>query len=587
MAPGPSAPGPDARNPSKNPCLTAGSRAVRLAESRCGVRGCDLKRRMISFACAIEFGSFACLLARFVLSGACLSACSNPSSNTGGSKYSLPDGVGDVHVSAPIPCTGTCPVHAASSGTCDGGFCAYTCYAGFLDCDGNVDNGCEADGTTSASHCGTCDNACPSAANAAAQCIKSTCALTCDPGWSDCVPGSDGCETATDTSPDHCGDCTTVCASGPHSKPACQGGTCGLLCQVGYSDCNNDPTDGCETNTASDPNHCGACGLSCKDVACVAGSCVCASTSSSATLVPLDMYIMMDQSKSMNEATGTPGVDKWQAISQAISAFVGDPKSAGIGVGIQYFGLPGGGGGGGKDSCNASVYATPAVVIASLPGNAGAITQSVAQHGPTTSTPTAPALQGAINYAKSYAAAHPGHTVVAVLATDGQPTECSPTAIPSIAAIAAAGASGTPKVLTFVIGVGSSLSNLNAIAVGGGSKQAFVVDQGGNVVQQFEAALQAIQGQAIGCAYGIPQPAAGQTLDVKKLNVQVTLGGVQTILTYGDSAATCDPAKGGWYFDDPAAPTKILLCPATCTAVTGKADALVDVLLGCARSGGN
>ncbi len=524
-----------------------------------------------------------------------LSGCGAPTGTGGGGLYGLPDGAVDIHIATPISCTSAsaCPTHVASTATCVNGLCNYACLPGFLDCDNNADNGCESDGTTSASHCGSCENACPAGANASPQCANSTCGLTCDPGWTDCVPGTDGCETATDTDAAHCGDCTTVCpAAGAHAKSVCGSGSCGLLCESGYSDCNNDPSDGCEINTGSDPNHCGTCGMACKGVACVAGSCVCASTTSSATLVPLDMYIMMDQSGSMKEATGTAGVNKWQAIVQAISAFVNDPKSSGIGVGIQYFGLPGTGGGGGgfggkKDSCVASVYATPEVAIAALPGNAAAIASSVAAHNPTTSTPTAPALEGAISYAKTYAGSHPGHTVIAVLATDGEPTECSPTDIPSIANLAAAGVAGNPKVLTFVIGVGSSLSSLNAIAAGGGTKQAFVVDQGGNVVAQFEAALKAIQGQAIGCAYAIPQPTGGQLLDLTKLNVQVTLAGVQTILTYGTSQATCDPVNGGWYFDDPTTPTKILLCPATCNAITGKADALVDVLLGCARSGGN
>ncbi len=526
--------------------------------------------------------------------GVILVGCGAQSGTGTGGKFALPDGSGDTHISTPIACTTTCPTHAASTGTCVNGYCAYACLPGFLDCDNNTDNGCEVDSAVSASHCGTCENACPTAANGTAQCASGTCTLACDPGWADCTPGADGCETATDTSLDHCGDCTTVCpaAGGAHAKAVCGSGSCGLLCESGWSDCNNDPSDGCEINTASDPNHCGTCGLSCNGVACVAGTCVCASSTSSATLIPLDMYIMMDQSKSMNEATGTPNTDKWQAISQAVSAFVNDPKSAGIGVGIQYFGLKGSGGGGGfggggKDSCNAADYAKPEVAIAALPGNAAAIIASVGKHGPTTSTPTSPALQGAIDYAKTYAASHPGHTVVAVLATDGEPTECSPTDIPSIANIAAAGASGNPKVLTFVIGVGSSLSSLNAIAAGGGSKAAFVVDQGGNVVQQFEAALKAIQGQAIGCAYAIPQPTGGQTLDLNKLNVQTTIGGVKTILTYDATAADCDLVAGGWYFDDPAAPTKIELCPATCSAVMAKADAAVDVVLGCARSGGN
>ena len=52
-------------------------------------------------------------------------------------------------------------------------------------------------------------------------------------------------------------------------------------------------------------------------------------------------------------------------------------------------------------------------------------------------------------------------------------------------------------------------------------------------------------------------------------------------------AASCDPNKGGgWYYDseDPLAtkPSKILLCPTTCTTVTAKFGYQVNVTLGCA-----
>jgi hypothetical protein len=53
-------------------------------------------------------------------------------------------------------------------------------------------------------------------------------------------------------------------------------------------------------------------------------------------LLPLDMYIMLDRSLSMNEKTST-NVTKWEAVKQALLGFAADMKSEGIGVGIQYF----------------------------------------------------------------------------------------------------------------------------------------------------------------------------------------------------------------------------------------------------------
>jgi len=68
----------------------------------------------------------------------------------------------------------------------------------------------------------------------------------------------------------------------------------------------------------------------------------CAARISRAEAVPLDMYIMLDVSGSMLEATssydktGTP-ISKWVGIKTALQSFIEDEGSQGIGVGIQYF----------------------------------------------------------------------------------------------------------------------------------------------------------------------------------------------------------------------------------------------------------
>ncbi len=56
-----------------------------------------------------------------------------------------------------------------------------------------------------------------------------------------------------------------------------------------------------------------------------------------AELLPLDLYVMLDSSGSMlDEANDTT---KWQAIQSALERFLGDPASAGIGIGLQFFPL--------------------------------------------------------------------------------------------------------------------------------------------------------------------------------------------------------------------------------------------------------
>ena len=64
----------------------------------------------------------------------------------------------------------------------------------------------------------------------------------------------------------------------------------------------------------------------------------CATQSATAQTLPLDLYMMIDSSGSMNEQT-TAGPTKWMAVQSAMSAFFNDPMSAGISVGLQYFPL--------------------------------------------------------------------------------------------------------------------------------------------------------------------------------------------------------------------------------------------------------
>lgn len=335
----------------------------------------------------------------------------------------------------------------------------------------------------------------------------------------------------------------------------------------------------------------------------------CAGTSSKAEKVPLDMYVMLDQSGSMSDPAG--GGTKWDAVTQAFTAFVQQPETNGIGFGLQYFGLPPGGGmqcpsqcltdadcgacgpcfvigpvgvclgASGGDSCDPLDYSKPEIEIAPLPGVANAVIQSLGAHGPSTSTPTSPALQGAVNHAKDWQIAHPSHVTVAVFATDGDPSECD-TDLNNINAIAAAAANGNPKILTFVIGVGPSLQALNGIAAAGGTTQAYLIDANANAQQQFLDALNAIQGTVLACQYTIPVPQEG-TPDYDSVNVEYTPGGggsPQTIPKVA-SQADCPPNGDAWYYDNNAAPTQIILCDSTCTKFSADPDGEVNIVLGC------
>lgn len=411
------------------------------------------------------------------------------------------------------------------------------------------------------------------------------------------------------------------------------------------------------------------------------GSQSCAGETVKAELAPLDMYVMFDSSGSMAGKTGS-GATKWDAVTQAMKAFVQSPGSSGLGIGLEFFplnkpGVP--------ESCNApnqcgestcllgicgestnnnlypcesdsdcfygcyelgacttdpsylclvdfendpsyegsckaqglgtcqklaksscidattceiGDYASPAVPIAPLPASSAAIASALDAKDPTGGTPTRVALSGAVEHAKSWAAANPTHKVVVLLATDGLPTEClksanqsTAQAIGDVAAVASSGLSGAPSVPTFVIGVfteeenqtESAQANLDKIAAAGGTDKAFIVNASGDVTQPFIDALNKIRGTALSCEYQLPPPPDGKELDFKKVNVQYTSesGEAQTI-PYVATEAGCKPGEQGWYYDvppDSGEPTKILVCPETCELFQSGGE--VDIQIGC------
>ncbi len=333
---------------------------------------------------------------------------------------------------------------------------------------------------------------------------------------------------------------------------------------------------------AATGGHAGAGGVSTID-----GGNACVSTKVQATNEPLDLFIMQDRSGSMKDATSS-GDSKWTVITDAIGAFVADKASTGIGAGIAFFGIPTGTGD--DSSCTVADYAKPVVPIAALPGNAAKITTAISGESPSGNTPTEPALQGALNYAKAWAKAHPTHKVIVVFATDGLPNGCG-SSVAGASTIATTGRTAAPAVNTYVIGVFGSkdcpngltqqctvVDNTNAIAKGGGTGSAFIVDTSGNAEAQFLAAMTAIRAaNDLGCQYAIPKAPSGKTLDLTGATVEYTPSGkAERNLKNVASAAACKTADG-WYYGS----NKINLCPTTCTSVSADAGAKIEILLAC------
>ncbi|HYQ15576.1 MAG TPA: hypothetical protein VEQ58_07460, partial [Polyangiaceae bacterium] len=129
--------------------------------------------------------------------------------------------------------------------------------------------------------------------------------------------------------------------------------------------------------------------------------------------------------------------------------------------------------------------------------------------------------------------------------------------------------SAEPAIDTYVLGVGPFLDNLQQIAQAGGTDHAYLIgDQ--DVEQQVLKALNAIRGAAsIPCELQLPKASGGNALDYGLVNVayqdsSCALSTIYNVL----SADSCDASAGGWYYDDPAAPSSVKLCGASCDQVS-------------------
>jgi hypothetical protein len=172
----------------------------------------------------------------------------------------------------------TCTPECAPGFTCDNGTCV-PAGSGSDGSVGDLPSGCvpACAGATpfcnSSSHCVTCltDDQCP----AGKVCkVISPEVSACVNGCADDArcqamggPPSEKCcnmlcaDTATD--PNNCGGCGMSCVV-PHAQATCSGAKCQTgACDTGYADCDADPKNGCEANLHLDDANCTMCGMGC------------------------------------------------------------------------------------------------------------------------------------------------------------------------------------------------------------------------------------------------------------------------------------------------------------------------------------
>lgn len=312
--------------------------------------------------------------------------------------------------------------------------------------------------------------------------------------------------------------------------------------------------------------------------------------------VPLDIYVMFDLSCSMSCTVDQQGCcrnsedaapeSEWriQPVRDAMNAFLRDPQSAGIGVGLGFFGDHAVNAAIDEDSpyCTVEEHADAAVDISVLPASSDELISTLDAGEPQGGTPTDLAIDGACQYSNSWKAENPSHKVVILLVTDGIPEHsCAANINDTVAAAQNCYDDGAGREI-YVLGVqannNDSLDQLNGIAEAGGTEQAYLTDAD-DVEGSVLAALNAIRADAtIPCTLNIPEPETG-TLDYGQVNIGICDAAADTVHTYYvEDPADCD--NGAWYYEDLDGERVVQLCDPTCETV-GVSGASLTLSVGC------
>jgi hypothetical protein len=355
------------------------------------------------------------------------------------------------------------------------------------------------------------------------------------------------------------------------------------------------------------------------DVTPPAPASTCATQVHLAERAPVDLLLLVDTSSSMGDRSGNQ--TKWDKARDSLRTFVTDPASAGLGVGMMFFPTTGAGARqtcqqasdctsvspamptpgspcnlgmcqGADDGCRVDHFGTPDVDMGDLPAHAGAITTALTLRALNGATPMVLAVDSGFAALRARHMAFPNRRQALVLCTDGLPSGCGLTQ--SVAAVVdriSKAQAATPAIPTYVVGVFApeelalAQSALQMFAQRGGTGMPFLLSTGDDLNQKLLAALQKIRGQVVACEYTIPSPSMG-ALDFGKVNVRTTSQGATAELAYVASADKCSADKGGWYYDHlPASgmpPSRVIICPASCTRVSGDSGAQVELVFGCA-----
>jgi hypothetical protein len=295
--------------------------------------------------------------------------------------------------------------------------------------------------------------------------------------------------------------------------------------------------------------------------------------------------------------------NKWAAVVPALRSIFGEMDSAAdpsVGAGLIVFPDQGG-----------PYPAAADVPVAFVDKTQEAALDARLGVGLSLGTPTESAIQGGYGELEGFEPKAPlvsGGEKVLILITDGVPTDACSTALGltniatnacvTLAAskLTEAPSSGGP-IETFVVGVGDFPSTSKAdfdptflghVAQAGGTGPAkcnpdettsdadlcyFEIDpskstSASDLQKKFQAALDTIRGEVLSCTFPLESTGLG-AIDPMLVNVEID-----------GKVLEQDPADG-WTYDDPTAPTAIILHGASCNTAQTDVTAQVNILVGC------
>ncbi len=356
---------------------------------------------------------------------------------------------------------------------------------------------------------------------------------------------------------------------------------------------NTGSTTGIFTNT----NRGGSTGIVTTTTATVDADAGCGAGDQPAELTPVYMVFMYDKSGSMGDDPKGQWQNlatRWTPMKQGMIDFFSNSGTIGIQASLEFFPANGDK----VTTCHAD-YKTPAVAMTSLETPQSLI-DALDRTVPGGGTPTLPAVMGGLAYAKQLMAAKPGSKAVLVLVTDGEPaiyvvdpatgqgvieTDCAPTTNPSnltntiadiVTVVNAAKQDANYPVPTYVIGIGEAQDDMSAIASAGGTRyiQLDATQPPETTRAKLTETLKSIRTTQFVCNMPIPDSATFRK-DMVNVSFKHTSGAVESL---GKSVSCTVP---GWYFDNEQNPTKIELCPATCSAIQQDLTGKLQIVLGC------